>query len=250
MRSSDDMALADSAGNYDGLEAAGAGDRPGWTRGTTGGHVSSDSRQRSIRSSTPRSSTSRTSDTSHDGPTYGPLGSYSGSLDEGATLASGGFSVDPASDPDIIRIGNPGPNAPVIDFGSPHLGGTMVEEAEAEYVRRVEELDFELAEESSSSRRGWVDMRQVETVLHSVTPAAMMCYSRVRERNPDLSGTLVLILTLSTGGQISAVSMDVTSSTLVDTDLKRCVERQIKSRNYPIPDGGPVTFSYPFRFSP
>jgi len=77
-----------------------------------------------------------------------------------------------------------------------------------------------------------------------------MCYNRSRESKPELEGTMVLILTLTTSGQISTVSLDVASSSLVDTDLKRCVERQLKSKNYPLPKGGTVTFSYPFRFSP
>lgn len=158
--------------------------------------------------------------------------------------------VDPALDPDIIAIGNPGPNARIIDFGSPQLGGTVAEDAESEYVNRVAELEFEMAEDTSTPTRGWVDMRDVETVLHGIAPAARMCFNRSRENKPELEGTMVLILTLSTGGQISTVSLDVTSSSLVDTDLKRCVERQIKSKNYPVPKGGTVTFSYPFRFNP
>jgi len=244
-------ALVTSDGSYAGLESladGSHGDHPMLT-GTTGrGTVRGG--ERTTRSSSTGSSRS-------PGPTYGPGGSYtpgeySGDLSEGEALASRGYSyggADPALDPDIIRIGNPGPNAPILEFGSSQLGGTMVEDAEAEYIRRVEELSFEMAEDADTSTRGWVDMREVEAVLHSITPAARLCYSRVRETRPELSGTMVLILTLGTSGQITAVSMDITSSSLVDTDLKRCVERQIKSRNYPIPKGGSVTFSYPFRFN-
>ncbi len=178
------------------------------------------------------------------GPTYGPGGRSSGVDRTGA-----GWGVDLTSDPDLIAIGNPGPGSPVIAFGSPHLGGTMVEEDSGGSVRRVEELQFELADDANPTGRGSVDMDQVEKVLRSITPSVRACYTRALESDPDLSGTMVLILTLSTSGQITSSSLDPTASSLVDTDLKRCVERQVKSQNYPVPDGGQVTFSYPFRFN-
>lgn len=180
------------------------------------------------------------------GPVYGPGGIRSGSLAEGERLRGGYVHVD---DPDVIAIGNPGANAPVIGFGSPNLDGMMYDESEGTDLRRPTELEFELAEDAGPSKRGYVDMRAVENVLHGLNPSTKMCYSRALENNPGMKGTMVLILTLGTSGQMTAVSLDMTSSTLTDTDLKRCIERQIKSRNYPIPEGGSVTFSYPFRFS-
>ena len=247
-----DPNLEDADGSYAGLETEGrrtaVHDRRtsgGWSDGVVG-HGSSP------RTSSRRGSSSGSS--SRSGPTYGPGGSYTveytGSVEEGSSMARPGSWVDPSLDPDIIAIGNPGPNARVIDFGSPHLGGTVTEDAEAEYVKRVGEIEFEMAEDTATGTRGWVDMRDVETVLHSIAPAARMCYNRSREAKPELEGTMVLILTLTTSGQIATVSLDVSSSSLVDTDLKRCVERQIKSKNYPVPKGGTVTFSYPFRFNP
>jgi hypothetical protein len=103
---------------------------------------------------------------------------------------------------------------------------------------------------TKASARGTVDMLGVEEVLRSVAPAARACYSRCREDKPDLEGTMILKITLATSGHISSVSLDETSSSLVDTDLMRCVERQIKSKAFPVPHGGTVTFSYPFRFNP
>jgi len=181
--------------------------------------------------------------TDRGGVTYGPGGRIT------SDRTGSGWGVDPTSDPDLIAIGNPGPGAPVLQFGSPQLGGTMVEDDEGVGVRRVEELEFELAEDADPSGRGSVDMDEVEAVLSSLTPSVRACYTRALESRPDLSGTMVLILTLSSSGQIASSSLDPNASSLTDVDLKRCVERQIKSRNYPIPDGGQVTFSYPFRFN-
>ena len=245
--------LEDADGSYDGLETEGRR-RNGWQEGVVGHGSDARTASRSkSRSSGGSGSGSGSAAGDRSGPTYGPGGRYTGNVEEGSSFAHpGGWGgVDPTTlDDDIIAIGNPGPNARVIDFGSPHLGGTVSDDGEAEYVQRIGEIEFEMAEESSPGTRGWVDMRDVETVLHSIAPAARMCYTRSRESDPSLEGTMLLILTLSTSGQISTVSLDVTSSSLVDTDLKRCVERQIKSKNYPIPKGGPVTFSYPFRFNP
>lgn len=182
------------------------------------------------------------------GPVYGPGGSRYGGITEGERLRGSYVHVD---DPDVIAIGNPTAGAPTIDFGSPNLDGMMYDESDGGggKVRRMQELEFELAEDTGPSGRGYVDMRAVENVLHGLNPSTRMCYSRALKNSPGLQGTMVLILTLGTSGQMTSVSLDMTSSTLTNTDLKRCIERQIKSRNYPIPDGGSVTFSYPFRFS-
>ena len=116
----------------------------------------------------------------------------------------------------LIAIGNPGKNAPVIEFGSAQLGGMLTEE-EHEEIRRVQELDFELDEDASAPKRGWVNMRDVETVLHSVSPNVRMCYTRALETNPDLKGEMILNLTLGPSGQMTAVTLDMTSSTITES---------------------------------
>jgi len=262
-------ALDSTSGNYTGVQAAKSDNkrkRRGRSSGRSGGRNSSTGGRGASKSRAESSSSAP--DYAYDdgivlseagtdeviragdraGPVYGPGGSRRGSITEGERLRGGYVHVD---DPDVIAIGNPGAGAPTLNFGSPNLDGMMYDESDGGgvEVRRMQELEFELAEDTGPSGRGYVDMRAVENVLHGLNPSTRMCYSRALENSPGLQGTMVLILTLGTSGQMTSVSLDITSSTLTNTDLKRCIERQIKSRNYPIPDGGSVTFSYPFRFS-
>lgn len=108
-------------------------------------------------------------------------------------------------------------------------------------------MDEEIAEQETA----WADIAAVEAILRSqVAPQAHMCFQDLLEKEPGLSGTMHLVLTLGTNGKISSVSVDRSMSSLANDDLKRCIERRIRSRTYPAAKRGSVTFTYPFRFSP
>ncbi len=109
-----------------------------------------------------------------------------------------------------------------------------------------ESMDI-LDEEFESKKKAWVDMEGVEAVLRSVSSTARVCYKRALENDPELSGTLSLRITIDTDGKAGSISLDP-MSTLANTDVQNCVERQIRSKSYPAARGGPVTFTYPFRF--
>jgi hypothetical protein len=109
-----------------------------------------------------------------------------------------------------------------------------------------ESMDI-LDEEYESKQKAWVDMEGVEAVLRSVSSTARVCYKRAVEDDPNLSGTLSLRITIGTNGKADSISLDP-MSTLANADVQNCVERQIRSKSYPAARGGPVTFTYPFRF--
>ena len=109
-----------------------------------------------------------------------------------------------------------------------------------------ESMDI-LDEEFESKKKAWVDMEGVEAVLRSVSSTARVCYKRALENDPELSGTLSLRITIDTDGKAGSISLDP-MSTLANSEVQNCVERQIRSKSYPAARGGPVTFTYPFRF--
>ena len=106
-------------------------------------------------------------------------------------------------------------------------------------------------EEIAVQEKPWADIAAVEAILRSqVAPQAHMCFQDLLEKDPDLSGTMHLVLTLGTDGKIASVGVDRSMSSMDNDDLKRCIERRIRSRTYPAAKRGSVTFTYPFRFSP
>ena len=110
-----------------------------------------------------------------------------------------------------------------------------------------ESMDI-LDEEFESKKKAWIDMDAVEATLQTVSSTARVCYKRALEDEPDLAGTMSLRITIGTRGKIESISLDP-MSTLANSEMQSCVERQVRSKSYPAARGGPVTFTYPFRFS-
>lgn len=106
-------------------------------------------------------------------------------------------------------------------------------------------LDEELAEQET---KPWIDMIQVEAVMHEVSPHIRRCYADRLEADPGLRGTMNVSVTIDLDGKVSRVRADPGSSSLLDDELESCVSRHVRSRSYPKPRGGAVTFNYPFRF--
>ena len=109
-----------------------------------------------------------------------------------------------------------------------------------------ESMDI-MDEEFEAEQKAWVDMEAVEATLRSVSSTARVCYKRALEDDPELSGTLSLRITIGTSGKVDSISLDP-MSTLANAEVQKCVERQVRSKSYPAARGGPVTFTYPFRF--
>ncbi len=159
-----------------------------------------------------------------------PSSSWTGASGGGGGGGGGGFSIS----------GGGGGGAPDPDL-SP----------EERLMSDLESMSMDMMDEdiaAANQGRAWVDMPKVEAVLRDVTPSARMCYKSLLEDEPGLAGTLHMNMTLGTDGRMTSVSANRGASTLAHDDLVSCVSRQIRARTYPKAKGGPVTFSYPFRF--
>jgi hypothetical protein len=73
------------------------------------------------------------------------------------------------------------------------------------------------------------------------------CYERALRRNPTLGGRVTVQFTVGGGGRV--VSASASNNTLTP-DVGECIVARIRGLRFPPPEGGNVTFSYPFFFQP
>lgn len=79
--------------------------------------------------------------------------------------------------------------------------------------------------------------------------AIRACYERELKRNPSLAGKVTIQFTIEERGTVSGVK--VTDNTTGDAAVGQCVANAIQRFRFnPGPEGGNVTFSYPFVFAP
>ena len=103
--------------------------------------------------------------------------------------------------------------------------------------------------EQPSAGQGFVDMEVVEKVIYDGGRNLRHCYTKAREADRRLEGTLWLTLTLGLDGRIRGVVTELRSS-LKSESLRECMARRLYALSMPTPQGGPVTFSYSFEFRP
>jgi serine/threonine protein kinase len=99
------------------------------------------------------------------------------------------------------------------------------------------------------ARQGWVEMKDVEKAIYRGNRKLHYCYTQALVADSTLQGLMWLTLTLGTDGRIRGAVLEPRSS-LNSEPLRACLERYLYSLDMPIPEGGPVTFSYPFEFQP
>lgn len=101
----------------------------------------------------------------------------------------------------------------------------------------------------SAGSQGFVEMADVERAIYRGNRKLRYCYTQARLDDSTLQGIMWLTLTLSNDGRIRGVVQEPRSS-LKSEPLRACLERHLYSLEMPLPEGGSVTFSYPFEFMP
>lgn len=88
-------------------------------------------------------------------------------------------------------------------------------------------------------------VRTIKTRIRAI----QACYEKQLRRNPTLAGKVTVQFTIQPRGNVTGIS--VTTNTTGDSQLGACVTSTIsRFRFNPGPEGGSVTFSYPFVFAP
>jgi outer membrane biosynthesis protein TonB len=95
---------------------------------------------------------------------------------------------------------------------------------------------------------GTIDTRRLTAFIRSKQGQVQQCYERRLKMNHMLQGVLVPQIRIHPSGSVMSVTFS--QDTLNDSSVKQCVARVINSWQFPQPDGGAVTVSNPFRFTP
>ena len=96
------------------------------------------------------------------------------------------------------------------------------------------------------SSTGRLDAGQLAREVRGRLGALRACYERSLRRHPGLAGKLVLRLTITAAGTVSAV--DLTSDSLDDPELASCVRSSVLRWRFPAPEGGALEAAFPFVF--
>lgn len=95
---------------------------------------------------------------------------------------------------------------------------------------------------------GKMDKRQLSAFIRAKQGQVKQCYERRLKTNHMLQGVLLTQIRINPSGRVSNVSF--TQDTLHDSSVRNCVAGKIRAWRFPAPEGGAVTVSTPFRFSP
>jgi TonB family protein len=108
-------------------------------------------------------------------------------------------------------------------------------------------LNMEDGEDIGGS--GDFDAKLVTAEVKKRLRAIQICYEQQLRRNPSLQGKVVVQFTIEESGTVSKAS--ATQNTTNDPAVAACVVETVKRFRFnPGPDGGSVTYSYPFVFAP
>ena len=97
---------------------------------------------------------------------------------------------------------------------------------------------------------GEFDASVVVAMIRKRIRAIQICYEKELARNPTLAGKVVVEFTIQTNGNVT--NARATQNTTNDPAVAACVVSTIGRFRFndPAPQGGSVTFSYPFVFAP
>jgi TonB family protein len=120
-------------------------------------------------------------------------------------------------------------------------GGSLSERAPAGRI------NMEGGEDVGGS--GEFDSKLVTAEVKKRLRAIQICYEQQLRRNPSLQGKVVVEFTIEQTGTVSKAT--ATANTTNDPAVASCVVDTVKRFRFnPGPEGGSVTYSYPFVFAP
>lgn len=195
-----------------------------------------------------------------------------GALDTGAgsaqdRLANGGLmqgSVDALRDTGGVQNGGGGPgvrrtglaaNAAGVGGGGglgrsgvAASGGDNVGSGGSPAVERAPRGNLNLGGGNAEDGDGQLDASRVAGLIRGQVGGIRSCYERALRNNPTLSGRVTVRFTIGTTGRVTgSPSADGLDS---NPEVGSCISGIIRRLVFPSPDGGSVTFSFPFNFSP
>jgi hypothetical protein len=94
---------------------------------------------------------------------------------------------------------------------------------------------------------GMLETSEVASAVNRRMGAIKGCYEQALKRNPSLQGKLTILFTIAGSGKVSSAKCTLNELT---PDVCSCIENAFLRFRFPAPEGGTVTFEYPFLFQP
>lgn len=168
-------------------------------------------------------------------------GGVSQSLDEilggisGVKVAGSGEELKP------LELGGGGIKRRETDIGElAAKGGKQVELGE----KKVAAVQSKIAAESPEIE-GQMDEETVRKIALKNQASLKYCFQKAQLRNPELSGKIIVRLTIDGDGNVTDVSVE--QSTIDDQEMVSCVLRMVKRWKFPA-TGGEVNITFPLVF--
>ncbi len=94
---------------------------------------------------------------------------------------------------------------------------------------------------------GLMDPGQVAKVVNQKIGAIKGCYEQALKRDPTLQGKVTIQFTIAGSGKVTSAKATVNE---LGAQVASCMVSAFLRFRFPPPDGGTVTFAYPFMFTP
>ena len=88
----------------------------------------------------------------------------------------------------------------------------------------------------------------IQSIVRARYPQIQKCYDAGLGRDPQLEGKVQVRFVIARDGSVNHVASD--HSTLLDSEVLRCVVEEFNQLRFPKPDGGIVTVVYPLMLTP
>jgi outer membrane biosynthesis protein TonB len=99
----------------------------------------------------------------------------------------------------------------------------------------------------ASGGTGMMSSSDVSKVVNRKIGAIKGCYEQALKRNPSLKGKITIRFTISGSGKVTTARATLNE---LNPQVGNCITRAFKRFRFPPPEGGTVTFEYPFLFTP
>jgi outer membrane biosynthesis protein TonB len=100
---------------------------------------------------------------------------------------------------------------------------------------------------AASGGTGMLDADEVARIVGSRLAAIKGCYETSLKRNPSLKGRIDIRFTIAASGNVSSARA---TTNQLDNSVADCISNVFTRFRFPPPEGGAVTFEYPFMFTP
>ena len=99
----------------------------------------------------------------------------------------------------------------------------------------------------ASGGTGMMSSSDVSSVVSRRIGAIKGCYERALKRDPSLSGKITIRFTISGSGKVTTARPTLNQ---LNSEVASCITGAFLRFRFPPPEGGTVTFEYPFLFTP